>query len=115
MIRNPLKLQSYNDGSVSIYDTVAPDLIASSPKQTLRYEDRTVGMNRYFSGLQANVLVSKLLRCPRLDDVSTQDIAIPIDGAQYRIVQVQYPKGVVPSSMDLTLEEVRAKYEFAGA
>jgi len=40
--------------------------------------------------------------------VSTQDVAIPNDGRQYRIVQVQYPEDVQPPVMDLTLEEVAA-------
>ena len=78
--------------------------------QTLRYHERTVGLSRYYEALQANVRVQYVLRCPRLTSVSTQDVAIPNDGRQYRIVQVQYPEDVQPPVMDLTLEEVAAAY-----
>jgi len=79
-------------------------------KQTLRYHERTVGLTRYFAALQANIKVQYVLRCPRLRDVSAQDVAIPNDGRQYRIVQVQYPENVDPPVMDLTLEEVVTEY-----
>ena len=82
-------------------------------KHTLRYHERTVGLTRYYEALQANVKVQYVLRCPRLIGVSTQDVAVPNDGKQYRIVQVQYPEDVQPPVMDLTLEEVAATYDIS--
>lgn len=78
--------------------------------QTLRYHERTVGLSRYYEALQANVKVQHVLRCPRLESVSAQDVAVPNDGRQYRIVQVQYPEDVQPPVMDLTLEALEAEY-----
>ncbi len=60
-----------------------------------------------------HVNVRYLLRCPLLRDVSTQDVAIPNDGKQYRIVQVQFQEDIDPSVMDLTLEELLQDYEIA--
>ncbi|HMM31779.1 MAG TPA: hypothetical protein PKB13_08375 [Clostridia bacterium] len=114
MIKNPLKLQSFEDGVVAIYATVAPRKIAAEPKRVLRYHERTVGIGRHYAAKQANALVAYVLRCPRLRDVSAQDIAVPNDGKQYRITLVQYPEDVQPPSMDLTLEEVQANYDIAG-
>jgi hypothetical protein len=56
------------------------------------------------------VKIAYVLRCPRLREISTQDIAIPNDGKQYRIENVQYPEDIYPPVMDLTLEELTAVY-----
>ena len=107
-------MQTFNDGIVNIYDTVSPRTIAATPRRTLRYEERTVGVTRLFAAAQVNAVVSYVLRCPRLRDVSTQDIAVPNDGKQYKIYSVQYPKDIQPPVMDLTLEEVQGNYDIAG-
>lgn len=108
--------QTFNDGTVRLYkvSNVAPP--GGKPKQALtqkcamRYKERTVGLTRFYAALQANVRVQYVLRCQRLRDISTQDVAIPSDGKQYKIIQVQYPEDVFPPVMDLTLEEVTAVY-----
>lgn len=111
------KCQSFNDGVVKIYsiaNTAEPgEMPVEKPtlKSTLRYKERTVGLRRYYTALQANVTVNYVLRCPMLRSVSTQDIAIPNDGKQYRIVQTQYPEDVTPPVMDLTLEKVVRDYD----
>ena len=110
-------LASYGDGVVTIYD-VSDDGGTSggaaqetlTPKETLRYMERTVGIRRNYAALQANVVVSMVIRCPRRRNISTQDIAKPNDGEYYRIVQVQYPESVKPESMDLSLEIIEGKY-----
>jgi hypothetical protein len=109
MIQNPLKLQTYNDGLVDIYEAVSPRKIAAAPKIKLRFEDRTIGVTRHYAAQQANAKIAHVLRCPRIKTVSTQDIAV-LDGHQYNITFIQYPKDVTPLSMDLTLEEVRGNY-----
>lgn len=80
-------------------------------KVTLRYDERTVGLNRYYTAKQDNVRVDAVLRCPRRRDVCAQDIAIPIDGQQYEIKLVQYPENIVPPVMDLTLTRLESPYE----
>ena len=111
------KTQSFNNGNVAVY---AVSNIAESGdmpkeklilKRTLRYHERTVGLTRFFTALQTNVEVKYVLRCQRLRDISAQDVAIPNDGKQYRIVQIQYPEDVNPPVMDMTLEELTAVYD----
>lgn len=110
------KAPTHNDGVVKIYEVanIAPP--GSMPKEgltlkeTLRYYERTVGINRYYAALQANAKIKYVLRCPRRRNVSSQDVAIPNDGEQYRITLIQYPENS-PSEMDLTLEAVTAKYD----
>ena len=113
------KPQTFNDGIVKVYVLTNTAAAGEMPKegltlkQTLRYKERTVGLNRYWTAQQANVTVKYVLRCPLIRGVSAQDIAIPNDGKQYRIVQVQYPEDVDPPVMDLTLEEITAKYDIS--
>lgn len=111
------KPQTFNDGLVKIYEVTN---IAEPPlrpveglalKDSFRYKERTVGLQRYYSALQANVKVKYVLRTPRRRNISTQDIAIPNDGNQYRVVQIQYPEDIEPPVMDLTLEELKQAYD----
>lgn len=109
MIRNKLKAQTFNDGTVQIYSVTNSAAPGDMPtdgltlKETLRYEERTVGITRYHSGLQSNYRVDMLLRCQRRPDITTEMVAIPNDGRQYDIKRIQYPEDVVPPVMDLEL------------
>lgn len=112
--------QTFNDGVVNIYSIGNISEPGNMPKEgltlkvgPLRYEERTVGMGRFWTAMQAQVRVEQILRVPRLDLISSQDIAVPNDGKQYEIMQIQYPKDVEPPSMDLSLERVDADYELA--
>lgn len=118
----PQKTQTFNDGIVNIYSVIniAPsgglhkDVLVQPPKaEALRYEERIVGIGRFWAAKQDNVQIDRLIRVPRLDSISSQDVAIPIDGKQYKIKQIQYPPDVEPPSMDLSLERVEAEYEFS--
>lgn len=109
MIKNELEIQTYNDGLVAIYETVAPRTLAEHPIYKLCYEDRTVGVTRYYAAQQANAKIAHVLRCPKIKAVGTQHIAV-LDDHNYAITLIQYPKNVTPESMDLTLEEVRGNY-----
>lgn len=110
------KPQTHNDGAVKIYrvDNIAQP--GNKPKEglvlksTLRYKERTVGLTRTRLALQTGAEVSYVLRCPRLRDVSPQDVAIPNDGKQYRITLVQYPEDTNPPAMDLELERLEQDY-----
>lgn len=111
------KIQNYNDGVVKIYSVGNIAKPGKKPvealtlKGALKYEERTIGMARFYAAMQNQVSIKYILRCPRVRSVSTQDVAIPNDGKQYRIVQIQYPKDVEPPSMDLTLEELSPVYD----
>jgi hypothetical protein len=109
--------QQFNDGVVRIYEVTNTAPPGGMPtdgitlKQTLRYRERTVGLTRRNFARQDGVVIRYVLRCPLLRDVSAQDVAIPNDGKQYRIWDVQYPEDTDPPVMDLTLEEMRAEYD----
>lgn len=115
-----LKIQTYQDGILSIKQIKLQDPADAMKEQTeilqtlfgkLYYDERTVGMTRFFQGKQSDVKVDRLLRCPRQKNVRTTHVVVTEDGQQYHIRQIQYPKEVEPESMDLTLEVLKTKMQ----
>lgn len=108
--------QSFNDGVVNIYKVGDIALPGDMPKeglvlqQTLRYKERTVGLNRFYAALQNSIKVDLVIRCQQIRSVSTQDVAILQNGQQYEIKQIQYPEDADPHVMDLTLERLGVDY-----
>ena len=109
--------QSYNDGVVTICcvtDAAKPGFKPQPSlvlKTELRYEERRLGLQRYYEGRQNQVQIERVLRVPQRPGLSSQDVAITEDGEQYRIDLVQTVTDVYPPSMDLTLARVDQKYE----
>ena len=111
------KTQTFNDGIVKIYSVGNVSVPGGIPKEELtlmrmlRYKERTVGFNRYYVAMQNNIEVAFVIRCQQLRDVKPNNVAILIDGDQYRIRQIQYPEDIDPPVMDLTLERVGELYD----
>lgn len=109
--------QNYNDGLVQIFavSNAAPPgrmpVEQLTPKIKLRYEERSLGLQRYYSGKQNQVEVERVIRTPRRREVSSQDVAVTEDGTQYRIDLVQPVKDTYPPSMDLTLSRIDQNYD----
>lgn len=112
--------QRYNDGVVRIYsveDTAAPGYApVETPtlKITLRYEERRLGITRYFSGQQNQLQIDRVLRVQRAGKITSQDIAVTEDGQNYRVDLVQSVPDVWPESMDLTLSKIEQIIETEG-
>lgn len=118
----PQKTQTFNSGVANIYSAtnIAPP--GGMPKENLtlkvgalRYKERTVGMSRFWTAMQVNAKIGRVLRMPRISSISTQDVIVPTDGEQYKILQVQYPEDIYPPVMDLSLERLDAAYDIAGS
>lgn len=114
------KIQTFLDGTCAIYQVKnsapraakpVPQLIQKPKHPLLRYARRTVGISRFWNAHQQNVSIDRLIRTPRHEDVSTQDVAILENGMQYDIVQVQYPEDVTPPCMDLSLQRRTSNYD----
>jgi hypothetical protein len=109
---------TFNDGIVSIYSLGNIADSGNMPKEGLtikvpglRYDERTVGLSRFWTAKQVSAEIDLLIRTPQLRNVSTLDIAISKDGEQYKIVQIQYPKDVEPPVMDLSLQRLGVAYD----
>lgn len=116
------KQQTFNSGVVQIFRLENLAEKGNMPdeklvlKQVLRYHERTVGYGRFYTAMQQNVKISKVIRCPKVEGLSEKDtdilIAVLVDGHQYKVAQMQYPEDIKPPVMDLTLERVKHDYEF---
>lgn len=102
--------QTFTDGLVSIcrVEDVAPVGYAPNPqivevKYKLRFEEKRVGVTRYYSAKQNQIQIDKVVRVPRVEGILTTDIAMLSDGSVYRIDQVQKVEGVYPDCLDLSL------------
>ena len=112
--------QTFNDGVVSIYKVADLALPGDLPveglvlQQTLRYKERTVGLNRFYQAMQNIIQVDSVIRCPEVRGLSGKNtdilVAVLIDGQQYKVIQIQYIEDAQPPSMDLTLERLGVDY-----
>lgn len=105
--------QPFTSGIVTIYgeqNVAEPGYLPQvqlTEKVTLRYEERSLGLQRYFNAQQNQIQIERVIRCPRRPGITNQDVAETEDGARYRINMVQGVMDVYPPCMDLTL----ARYE----
>ena len=110
--------QSYRDGVVRIYAVTDGAVPGYQPRpvlapllETLFYQERRVGLQRYYAGRQAQVEVERVIRTQLRPAVNPQCVAVTEDGVQYGIELVQQVQDVYPPSMDLTLVRIEQKYE----
>lgn len=109
--------QQYNSGVVSIctvhnsasHGDLPREIL--KPRHELRFEERRLGIQRFYRGMAEQVKIERVIRCPFLEDVTSQDMAVASDGRQYGIHMIQLAEGVWPRSMDLTLTAVEQKFE----
>lgn len=109
--------QPYRDGVVKIYTITDAAQPGYQPRptltlvETLFYEERRVGLQRYYTSKQAQVQVERVIRTQLRPSVNPQCVAVTEDQVQYGIDLVQQVTDVYPASMDLTLAKIEQKYE----
>ena len=98
----------------SAEDTADPGYLPKAKltkKVQLPYDERKLGIQRFYSGKQNQVQIERVVCCPAAGNPCSQDIAVTEDGKQYQINLVQTVYDVYPASVDLTLSKVTQKYE----
>lgn len=109
--------QSYRDGVVRICTVTDGAAPGYQPRpvltllETLFYQERRVGLQRYYAGRQAQVEVERVIRTQLRPAVNPQCVAVTEDDEQYGIELVQQVQDVYPPSIDLTLVRIEQKYE----
>lgn len=109
--------QELNSGVVYIYsveDSAQPGYQpkpALKLKLTLRYEEQRLGINRLYLSRQNQAEIEKVIRVPRQDSISNQDVAILESGSQYSIDYTQTVQDVYPPCLDLSLVKIEQDYE----
>lgn len=90
------KHQTYNDGVTLVYTISDTSAAGGMPHETLtapitaRYEERTIGIKRYYSARQIDARCDMLIRIQQLRTVTPDAAVVVIDGEQYRVLQVQH-------------------------
>jgi hypothetical protein len=105
----------YSVSNIAASGDMPKDGLTLTMEKPLPYEERTVGINRYWSAMQVQARIDLVIRTPQIREACVHDVAVTHDGEQYDIKQIQYPPDVEPPSMDLSLERLATKYEFGGA
>jgi len=111
--------QNFNDGVLSvcnvenIAETGYQPKIGLTVKHRLRYEERVVGFSRYYSALQNQIEIEKVLRVPYRQGITNQDVVVLPDCEQYSVQQVQVID-VYPKCLDLSLSKIEQRYEVCG-
>lgn len=109
--------QEMNSGVVKIYSVENSAQPGYQPKPsltlklTLRYEEQRLGINRLYLSRQNQAQIEKVIRVPRQDSISNQDVAILESGSQYSIDYTQTVQDVYPPCLDLSLVKVEQNYE----
>ena len=109
--------QEMNSGVVKIYSVEDSAQPGYQPKPsltlklTLRYEEQRLGINRLYLSRQNQAEIEKVIRVPRQDSISNQDVAILESGSQYSMDYTQTVQDVYPPCLDLSLVKVEQNYE----
>lgn len=110
--------QPLNDGVATIYEVIsneaAPGLKprpALRQKAQLLYAERRMGLQRLWTGQQAQTQYEHLIRVQRGVPVAVQDVVV-LTGSdvQYRVELVQTVPDVWPACLDLTLSRILPGY-----
>ena len=111
--------QSFNDGIINIFtvsDVAQPGrkpVQSLTPLLTLKYEERKLGIQRYYSGQQNQTEISRVIRVPQPPhEITNTMIAATEKSTQYRIRLVQMVRDVYPPCYDLTLERITQTEEY---
>lgn len=101
------QLQTFNDGICFIYST-NDDRQPSDVLYKLRFNEKVVGFNRYFTAMAQQKVVNRVIRVPQRRTI-TEDQVVMIDNEIYEIIQVQHINDTLPAVTDLTLKRLGMK------
>lgn len=99
--------ETFNDGVCSVCE-IDEDGNAGKGKVAIRFQERTVGIKRYYEAMTNKVQIDRLIRIHWQSWMSTEYMVI-IDGKTYEIVQVQTIPDALPKCNDVSLRLVRQR------
>lgn len=116
------------DGKLMVYELGNVSGPGEYPREGLKkiwvlpYQEKTVGIKRFYSAHENQIEISHVVRCPRppdriladgsvVDPVTTLEKVMLPNGRQYNVVQVQYLEDEVPRLMDLSLSAMERKLD----
>lgn len=99
--------ETFNDGICKIHP-IDDDGNAGSAKEILRYQERTVGVKRYYEAMTAKVQVDRLIRIP-FRPWLTSEYLLSLNNEVYEIKQVQVIPDSLPKTNDVSIHLSRQR------
>lgn len=100
------KFETFNSGIAEICDCDGGKITETIIK--IRFQDKTVGMSRFYKAKVADVKIERLISIP-LSEVICQDQIVIIGDKQYEIEQIQFRYDTLPKTMLISLSEMAIK------
>lgn len=104
-IKTPTEFLTFTDGFCDIYSVKGNK--RDQKLLTLCFGDRMVGMKRFYEARAASTEIDRVIQVPRQLSIEADHRAM-IDGAEYKIEQVQHLNDTNPPATVLTLRKVGA-------
>ena len=95
------QFETFNDGNCHIH-FIDEDGNAGKEKECLHFQERTVGIKRYYEAMTAKMQVDRLIRVP-FRSWLTNECLINLDGDIYEIRQVQTIPDSMPKTNDISI------------
>lgn len=109
---------TFDDGILTIYKVENTAHPGQMPVEGLTEKDRyyygfdTLGINRYYTALQARQTIEAVVNIPGWNDISALDICVLEDGRQYKLAMIQPTKDENGLRiMKLSLERLGKTYD----
>lgn len=99
--------ETFNDGICSFCE-IDDEGNAGRMIAALRFQERTVGVKRYYEAMTNKVQVDRLIRVPLQPWMSTEYLAV-IEGEVYQIEQTQTITDTRPKTNDVSLHRTRKR------
>lgn len=99
--------ETFNDGVCSLHE-IDDDGNAGTEKAAIRFQERTVGIKRYYEAMTNKVQIDRLIRIPRQPWITTEYLAV-IQEQVYEIRQVQIIPDTHPKANDISLHFTRQR------
>lgn len=102
---SPPKMQTFNSGTCAILCRTETD--SHTPLYTsLRFEDRVIGYARYYTALQDQYQITRLIRIPKVpEEILAFHHLVEIGGKQYEIVQAGHKPDTLPPCIEISLRQ----------
>lgn len=107
MQRKNRQFEAFNDGSCHIY-LMDEDGNVGKEKECLRFQERTVGVKRYYESMTAKMQVDRLIRVP-FRPWLTSEYLVVLEGNIYEIRQVQTILDSLPKTNDISIHLARQR------
>ena len=99
--------ETFNDGICS-FRMIDEEGNAGKEREHLRFQERTVGVKRYYEAMTAKAQIDRLIRVPFRPWITTEYLAV-IQGQVYEIRQAQAIPDTHPKTNDVSLHLERQR------